>query len=105
MPQKAGTHGDKAKFDVLAADLQNMALLGSIHATVDLAMENSGPFHHWCKQVCPIYGFGNDFKAHLMAVKALEEEDFWARAKADTSVAFPRLHAFMNVAATGSSAS
>ena len=95
MPQKAGTHGDKEKFNVLAADLQNMQLMGAIYATVDLARENSGPFHEWCKQVCPVYGWGNDFKAHLMAVKACEEADFWVRAQADASVAFPLLSAFV----------
>ena len=95
MPQKAGTHGDKEKFNVLAADLQNMQLMGAIFATLDLARENSGPFHEWSKQLCPIYGWGNDFKAHLMAVKACEEADFWERAEADSAVAFPQLHAFM----------
>ena len=95
MPQKAGTHGDKEKFNVLAADLQNMQLMGAIYATLDLARENSGPFHDWCKQKCPLYGWGNDFKAHLMAVKACEEADFWERAQADPTVAFPLLHAFM----------
>ena len=90
MPQKAGTHGDRKKFDVFAVDLTSMTLLGSIYAVLDLANTNSNDFHHFCKARCPIYGFGNDFKAHLMAVRVCEEADFWARAKADSKVARTR---------------
>lgn len=96
LPNKAGTHGDKSKFDVFAVDLQNVQLMAAIYATLDLALANSGPFHHWCKQCCPIYGFGNDFKAHLMAVKACEEAEFWdVTAEADSRHAFPGVHGFM----------
>lgn len=95
LPNKAGTHGDKSKFDVFAVDLQNVQLMGAIYATLDLAVANSGPFHHWCKQCCPIYGFSNDFKAHLMAVKACEEAEFWVIAEADSKIAFPGVHGFM----------
>ena len=69
MPQKAGAHGDKVKFDVFATDLQCMTLLGSIYAVLDLANTNSSAFHEFCLKPCPVYGFGNDFKAHLMAVR------------------------------------
>ena len=58
---------------MLANDLQNMQLLGAIHAVLDLAQTNSSRFHYWCKQRCPLYGWSNDFKAHLIAVKACEE--------------------------------
>ena len=95
LPNKAGTHGDKSKFDVFAVDLQNVSLMGAIYATLDLAGTNSGPFHHWCKSPCPIYGFGNDFKAHLMAVKACEEAEFWVSAERDSKHAFPGVHGFM----------
>lgn len=94
-PQDAGRHGDREKFDVLAKDLQTMRLLASVFAVLDLSRTNSGNFHHWCKQPCPLYGWSNDFKAHLMAVRACEEADFWQRAEADPKVAFPLTSSFM----------
>ena len=94
-PQAAGTHGDRDKFDVFAVDLQNMQLVGGLYASRDLAMENTGPFHHWCKSRCPLYGWACDFKAHLIAVKACEEAEWWAAGVADPAVAFPRLVDFM----------
>lgn len=94
-PQDAGKHGDKEKFHVLAKDLQRMQLLGAIYAVLDLAQTNSSAFHYWCKQKCPLYGWSNDFKAHLMAVKACEEADFWERATANPAVAFPLTASFM----------
>ena len=95
MPQKAGAHADKDKFNVFAVDLTSMTLLGSIYAVLDLANTNSTAFHEFCLKPCPIYGFGNDFKAHVMAVKVCEEADFWARAVADPKVAFPLLSSFL----------
>ena len=80
---------------MLAADMQNMQLMGGLHFYQDIGMENTSAFHHWSKARCPLYGWSCDFKSHLIAVKACEEAEWWAGAVADPTVAFPRLAAFM----------
>ena len=70
MPQKAGQHGDRKKWDVYAADLQNMELIAGITAVSDWAQHHSTAFHHFALAPCPYYGWPCDFKAHAMAVQA-----------------------------------
>ena len=93
--QAAGSHGQREKFNAFAAELQNAPLLCSIFFISDLSRKHSDEFHHvshvllttyylllatwhlllstlymqWTKQRCPIYGWSNDFKAHLIAWK------------------------------------
>ena len=81
--------------DVFAVDLENMNLIGAIYAVVDLAFSYTKEFHTWCKSKCPIYGFSNDFKGHLMAVRAIECALFWEGAVADPASVFPNLVGFM----------
>jgi len=71
-----------------------MNLIGAIYAVVDLAFSYSKEFHIWCKAKCPIYGFSNDFKGHLIAVRAIECALFWEGAVADPASMFPTLVAF-----------
>jgi len=50
MPEKAGRFGDRSKFDVIAVELENVNLMASIYAVVDLASWHTSEFHQWTKQ-------------------------------------------------------
>jgi len=44
---------------------------------------------------CPVYGFSNDFKGHLMAVRACVDSVLWDSAVANPSSLFIQLTAYM----------
>ena len=74
-PQRAGQHGDRAKWDVYATDMDDMNTMCNIYAILDLAAAHFTKYYHRTKSRCPIYDWDSDFQAHPSHLPNLSKLD------------------------------